>query len=93
MHPEVYALPACMSEQIWILEKMGGSLVGGSLKLFQDRKNNPPPPRNPQLPPKPKVSLESKSMVCLRVQACMYSCSCSRGRVAQMSMHMHQCAC
>jgi len=38
--------------RIWILEKMGGSLVGGSLKLFQDRKNNPPPP--PQLPPKPK---------------------------------------
>ena len=40
--------------QIWILEKNGGSLVGGAIKLFQDRKNNPPPPRDPRLPPKPK---------------------------------------
>lgn len=45
----------CSAAQIWILEKNGGSLVGGSLKLAQERKNNPPPPRNPQLPPKPKV--------------------------------------
>jgi oxygen-dependent protoporphyrinogen oxidase len=40
--------------QIWILEKNGGSLVGGAIKLFQDRKANPPPPRDPRLPPKPK---------------------------------------
>lgn len=40
--------------RIWILEKNGGSLVGGAIKLFQDRKANPPPPRDPRLPPKPK---------------------------------------
>lgn len=40
--------------QIWILEKNGGSLVGGAIKLFQDRKANPPPPRDARLPPKPK---------------------------------------
>jgi oxygen-dependent protoporphyrinogen oxidase len=27
--------------------------VGGAIKLFQDRKNNPPAPRDPRLPPKP----------------------------------------
>jgi len=55
--------------QIWILEKNGGSLVGGALKLFQDRKNNPPPPRNPALPPKPKV--------CVCVCPCVYMlCVC-----------------
>lgn len=41
-------------QRIWILEKNGGSLVGGAIKLFQDRKANPPPPRDPRLPPKPK---------------------------------------
>ncbi|KXZ49977.1 hypothetical protein GPECTOR_18g133 [Gonium pectorale] len=40
--------------RIWILEKNGGSLVGGALKLFQERRANPPPPRDPRLPPKPK---------------------------------------
>ncbi|KAG2432628.1 hypothetical protein HXX76_008968 [Chlamydomonas incerta] len=40
--------------RIWILEKNGGSLVGGAIKLFQDRQSNPPPPRDPRLPPKPK---------------------------------------
>jgi len=40
--------------KIWILESMGGSLVGGAIKLFQERKKNPPPPRDPRLPPKPK---------------------------------------
>ncbi|GIM04071.1 hypothetical protein Vretimale_8697 [Volvox reticuliferus] len=40
--------------RIWILEKNGGSLVGGALKLFQERRKNPPPPRDPRLPPKPK---------------------------------------
>lgn len=40
--------------RIWILEKDGGSLVGGALKLFQERRANPPPPRDARLPPKPK---------------------------------------
>lgn len=40
--------------QIWILEKDGGSLVGGAIKLFQDRRANPPPPRDARLPPKPQ---------------------------------------
>lgn len=39
---------------IWNLEKQGGSLVGGAIKRFQDKKNNPDPPRDPRLPPKPK---------------------------------------
>lgn len=43
-----------MPFQIWILEKNGGSLVGGAIKLFQDKKDNPPPPRDPRLPPKPQ---------------------------------------
>jgi hypothetical protein len=47
-------LPTCHCPQIWILEKQGGSLVGGAIKLFQDRKANPPPPRNPRLPAKPQ---------------------------------------
>ncbi|KAF6265212.1 amine oxidase [Scenedesmus sp. NREL 46B-D3] len=41
-------------QRIWILEKDGGSLVGGAIKLFQNRKKNPPAPRDPRLPPKPK---------------------------------------
>jgi protoporphyrinogen/coproporphyrinogen III oxidase len=40
-------------ERIWVLEKKGGSLVGGALKLFQERRANPPPPRDADLPPKP----------------------------------------
>jgi len=40
--------------KIWSLEAEGGSLVGGAIKLFQDRRANPPPPRDPRLPPKPK---------------------------------------
>jgi oxygen-dependent protoporphyrinogen oxidase len=43
-----------LRRQIWILEKQGGSLVGGAIKLFQDRRANPPPPRDERLPPKPK---------------------------------------
>eukprot|EP00898_Chlorokybus_atmophyticus_P003482 jgi/Chlat1/4134/Chrsp269S00292 len=35
------------------LEDIGGSIVGGSFKLIQDRKKNPPPPADPRLP-KPK---------------------------------------
>lgn len=37
------------------LEKKGGSIIGGTFKLLQERKQNPPPPRDPRLPPKPKV--------------------------------------
>lgn len=40
--------------RIWSLEAEGGSLVGGAIKLFQDRRNNPPPARDPRLPAKPK---------------------------------------
>ncbi len=40
--------------QIWSLEAEGGSLIGGAIKLFQDRRNNPAPPRDPRLPEKPK---------------------------------------
>eukprot|EP01024_Parvocaulis_polyphysoides_P070033 TRINITY_DN8615_c0_g3_i1.p1 TRINITY_DN8615_c0_g3~~TRINITY_DN8615_c0_g3_i1.p1 ORF type:complete len:558 (-),score=83.19 TRINITY_DN8615_c0_g3_i1:276-1910(-) len=40
--------------KIAVLEENGGSLVGGAIKLMQDRKANPPPPRNPELPPKPE---------------------------------------
>eukprot|EP00245_Coleochaete_scutata_P000382 TRINITY_DN10491_c0_g1_i1.p1 TRINITY_DN10491_c0_g1~~TRINITY_DN10491_c0_g1_i1.p1 ORF type:complete len:578 (+),score=114.92 TRINITY_DN10491_c0_g1_i1:141-1874(+) len=39
--------------KVWRLEGLGGSIVGGSIKLIQDRKKNPPPPRDPRLP-KPK---------------------------------------
>ena len=41
-------------ERIWVLEQKGGSLVGGAIKLFQERRANPPPPRDADLPPKPK---------------------------------------
>ena len=40
--------------QITALEKNGGTILGGALKLFRDRKKNPGPPRDPSLPPKPK---------------------------------------
>jgi len=40
--------------KIWILEKEGGSLVGGALNLMKEKSNNPPPPRDPSLPEKPK---------------------------------------
>lgn len=40
--------------KIQILEEKGGSLVGGAIQLFQERKANPPPPRDARLPPKPK---------------------------------------
>jgi oxygen-dependent protoporphyrinogen oxidase len=39
--------------RIWRLEAESGSLVGGAIKLFQDAKKNPPPPRDKRLPPKP----------------------------------------
>ncbi|KAI7846431.1 hypothetical protein COHA_000043 [Chlorella ohadii] len=40
--------------KVYDLEKKGGSIIGGVIKLLQERKANPPPPRNPALPPKPK---------------------------------------
>lgn len=40
--------------QVYDLEKNGGSIFGGVFKLFQNKGKNPPPPRDPKLPPKPK---------------------------------------
>ena len=40
--------------QVYDLEQKGGSIIGGVLKLLQDRRKNPPPPRDERLPPKPK---------------------------------------
>lgn len=40
--------------KVYDLEKKGGSIIGGVIKLIQERKANPPPERNPALPPKPK---------------------------------------
>lgn len=39
--------------KVWQLEKLGGSIIAGTLKSLQERKKNPPPPRDPRLP-KPK---------------------------------------
>ncbi|CAM6082300.1 unnamed protein product [Calypogeia fissa] len=39
--------------KVWKLEKLGGSIIAGTLKTLQERKKNPPPPRDPRLP-KPK---------------------------------------
>lgn len=38
---------------MWDLEEKGGSIIGGVIKLIQERKANPPPPRDASLPPKP----------------------------------------
>lgn len=43
-----------MPVKVYDLEQKGGSIIGGVLKLLQGRKKNPPPPRDPKLPPKPK---------------------------------------
>ncbi len=63
----MHAPPMCRAArrglQIWILEKDGGSLVGGALKLFQDRRKNPPPQRDPRLPPKPKARAAPLSLI------------------------------
>jgi len=40
--------------KVYDLEKKGGSIVGGVIKLLQDKKANPPPPRDARLPPKPQ---------------------------------------
>lgn len=39
--------------KVYDLEKKGGSIIGGVLKLLQERKANPTPPRDARLPPKP----------------------------------------
>lgn len=39
---------------IYNLEKNGGSLIGGAIKLMQSKKKQPKVERSPQLPPKPK---------------------------------------
>ena len=39
--------------KVYDLELKGGSIIGGVLKLMQDKKANPPPPRDARLPPKP----------------------------------------
>eukprot|EP00897_Mesotaenium_endlicherianum_P008571 jgi/Mesen1/7742/ME000407S06951 len=39
--------------KVWKLEEEGGSIIAGSFKMIQDKKANPPPPRDPRLP-KPK---------------------------------------
>ena len=39
--------------QVYDLEKRGGSIVAGVLKMMQDKKANPPPARDARLPPKP----------------------------------------
>ncbi|XP_021715303.1 protoporphyrinogen oxidase 1, chloroplastic-like [Chenopodium quinoa] len=36
--------------KVWILEQKGGSIIGGTLKTIQERKNTPKPPRDPRLP-------------------------------------------
>lgn len=51
-NPEKLSMRAAFG-RIQTLEEKGGSLVGGALKLMQERKENPPPPRDPKLPPKP----------------------------------------
>ncbi|DBB12106.1 TPA: hypothetical protein ACH3X3_006217 [Trebouxia sp. C0006] len=40
--------------KIVALEKSGGTILGGAIKLIRDKKKNPGPPRDPSLPPKPK---------------------------------------
>lgn len=39
--------------KVYDLEKKGGSIIGGVIKLLQERKANPPAPRDARLPPKP----------------------------------------
>jgi oxygen-dependent protoporphyrinogen oxidase len=39
---------------VYDLEQKGGSIIGGVIQLIRERRANPPPPRNPALPPKPK---------------------------------------
>ncbi|KAL6008919.1 Protoporphyrinogen oxidase 1, chloroplastic [Asimina triloba] len=36
--------------KVWDLEQKGGSIIGGAFKAIQERKKNPKPPRDPNLP-------------------------------------------
>ncbi|KAL8153496.1 hypothetical protein V2J09_011256 [Rumex salicifolius] len=36
--------------RVWKLEEIGGSIIGGTFKTIQERKNNPKLPRDPRLP-------------------------------------------
>jgi oxygen-dependent protoporphyrinogen oxidase len=36
--------------RVWKLEEMGGSIIGGTFKLIQDRIKIPMPPRDPYAP-------------------------------------------
>ena len=39
--------------KVYDLEQKGGSIIGGVLALLQEKNANPPPERDPRLPPKP----------------------------------------
>jgi protoporphyrinogen oxidase len=32
--------------KVWRLEDIGGSIIGGTIKLIQEKNKNPPPPRD-----------------------------------------------
>ena len=51
-NPEKLSMKAAFG-RIQVLEEKGGSLVGGALQLMKEKKANPPPERDPKLPPKP----------------------------------------
>lgn len=51
-NPQKLSMKAAFGK-VYDLEKKGGSIIGGVLQLIQDRKKNPPPPRDARLPPKP----------------------------------------
>ena len=40
--------------KVYDLEEKGGSIIGGVIKLIQEKKNNPSPERDARLPPKPQ---------------------------------------
>eukprot|EP00884_Botryococcus_braunii_P002368 jgi/Botrbrau1/12131/Bobra.0186s0047.1 len=43
--------------KVWDLEEKGGSIIGGVIKMVQERRANPGPPRDPGLPPSRRVRL------------------------------------
>ena len=45
---------AKLCAQVYDLEKAGGSIIAGVIKMMQEKKRNPEPPRDARLPPKPK---------------------------------------
>ena len=52
-NPEKLSMRAAFGK-IVVVEDKGGSLIGGAIKLIQERSSDPPPPRDADLPPKPK---------------------------------------